>query len=657
MLEEIRAQSSPMQLNINHLPFPGMLIDKQSGYLISANAAWNTIFNWDLNLLPSVSIFDIENDFNTGNLFSLIRSVLDSRIHQLEYLHPEHQRHFDLSITQIDELPQALVTLNDVTQIRLLREEIKQLNNKLRSNTVDLTRTRKLLKETEERFYHLFDHSMEGIALIDMQTEQLFRANSSLAKMLGYTRDELKRPKVQEKIGREKGKLFAAIYHQVISRKSGTKQSDLLLKRKNGEKCFVKLHASIAILHEQKYLMLVLRDSTAEVNERKRLKTSTLRFQKALKFKTDLLANMSHEIRTPLNSVMGMINFLLDTELDNEQLQYAESIRKSSDGLLMILNDILDLSNLESGNIELKPITVNPSKIVTKACSIYEPLAKRKGLDFTHVLGSDLPELVKADENRLAQIMNNLLNNALKFTKSGHISVSISKLSQSKNNGFFQVVIADTGQGITEENQQYLFNKFDETDSGTNYKKVGSGLGLTVCSELVGLMRGKIKVESELEMGSKFTFTFEAEIIEAPKKTIRVNPPIPKFSVDNFKINSHALVVEDVPLNQMVAKLMLENFGCTVELANNGQEAVDMYTSGKFDYIFMDIQMPVMDGIAATKILRKKFKNNLPPIIGLSANAMEGDAEKYMGMGLDDYISKPVKKELLAEKLHRWQQP
>jgi PAS domain S-box-containing protein len=364
--------------------------------------------------------------------------------------------------------------------------------------------------------------------------------------------------------------------------------------------------------------------------------------------KQQFLANMSHEIRTPMTGIMGMLSLLMRTSLDEMQSEYVKSIRISSENLLNIINDVLDLSKIEAGKMELKPTSVNLEKLCNHFTELFSADAKVKSIDFICSVCNSLPPFILVDETRLRQIINNLLSNAFKFTDEGSVSISF-RLNE-KHDDYISILceVTDTGVGITKKNQNKIFNKYTQLESSYTLPFEGTGLGLAICKELTRLMGGQIQVQSKIGEGSVFSFTFKAGYDLASK-------PLNKISENSFppKLDLKVLLVEDRPLNRKVARLMLENAGCIVEEATNGEEAITIFSPGRYNVILMDIQMPVMDGITALHNLKKLY-TNIPPVIGISANAMEGDHEKFIALGMDDYIAKPFKFETIYELLVKW---
>lgn len=361
-------------------------------------------------------------------------------------------------------------------------------------------------------------------------------------------------------------------------------------------------------------------------------------------FKDQFLANMSHEIRTPLNGIIGMLDvYFASHQLTNKQKEQLSIVKTSSDSLLRIINDILDLSKLQAGKMNISPVNSSVENLVHSIKKLFQPLAEKKGLLLDVKIEENVPGVVLIDKNRVTQIINNLVSNAIKFTINGGVNINI-KVNADNN---LEISVTDTGLGIKEEDIPNIFKEFGQVEETNKKRTDGTGLGLSISSKLVKLMGGEIGVQSEIGKGSKFWFTLNFEVGESITENTIYKPK--KEQEVKLKI----LVSEDKPINQKVIKLMLNKLGHESVMASNGLQCLAIYPEHEFDLIFMDIQMPEMNGVEAVKILRRDF-TNLPPIIGLSANSMEGDAEKYIKQGFDDYLTKPLTMNSLVEKLNKF---
>lgn len=389
--------------------------------------------------------------------------------------------------------------------------------------------------------------------------------------------------------------------------------------------------------------------------------------ENANRAKSTFLAQMSHEIRTPMNGVLGMVELLFDTELTTRQQQCIQTIGTSGKALLNIINDILDFSKIEAGRLELEKINFNLRDIIDETMHLLSEQVRERNLALGCYLDSDLPVFVNGDPGRLRQILMNLLSNAVKFTRHGKIVIRVNLKNQDENSLTLYFSVEDSGIGISTEKQKAIFNAFSQADETTTRKFGGTGLGLTISRQLVELMEGEIGVESEENRGSKFYFTAkfgrsksELSIIENSRNSnLKASENTLKTGTDQplQKFNARALVAEDNPTNQIVAQGMLEVTGLTVDMVENGVEAVKAIERNNiYDIIFMDCQMPVMDGYEATEKIRKIMKQSGRdiPIIALTANAMKGDREKCITAGMNDYLPKPFDKSQLIDILKQW---
>jgi PAS domain S-box-containing protein len=367
--------------------------------------------------------------------------------------------------------------------------------------------------------------------------------------------------------------------------------------------------------------------------------------EKSAQMKQQFLSNMSHEMRTPMNGIIGMAGLLEKSDLNDIQRDYLNTIQESSNTLLALINDILDLARFESGKMPIVYQNVSIRDFEQKIVNLFKQTAIEKGLGFHVDFSDDLPGNIVTDEKRLTQIIINLLGNALKFTHSGSISVKAELIGKKGNMRIIKFMVEDTGIGIDRDYITSIFDEFAQLDNSKTRQYEGSGLGLAISKKIVDLLGGEIGVDSEKGKGSNFWFTIKAEESEMGKF---IHKEIKKG--DYPPLGLKVLMVEDKIINRKVANLILKNMGCFVETAENGLIGIDKVMNNHFDVILMDIQMPVMDGITAVKTIRKSKKKQ-PHIIGLSAEAMEGDAEKYIQLGMDDYLTKPLVPDLLYEKL------
>jgi PAS domain S-box-containing protein len=514
------------------------------------------------------------------------------------------------------------------------------------------------LHSAAHQYQLLFEHNPQPMLAYDHETMRIVAVSNAMTAAYGYTREELLAMTVRDLTpaadleelntyvaaagGRLRGLVSRTWRHRY---KDGTlidvevTSDDLVF---DGRSCRVVLCLNVTERNRAVAELAIARDHAI----------------RASNVKSAFLANVSHEIRTPMNGVIGMNDLLLDTDLDDEQRSYAQQVARSGEQMMAIINDVLDLSRIESGHFELDIADFDMREVIEQACTAAQLHADAKGLALEFEVSGDVPACTRGDSTRIRQVLMNLVSNAVKFTAEGSVAVHVEGATLPGGDVRIRFEVTDTGIGVDPEALERLFQPFEQADVSTTRHFGGTGLGLAIARELVERMGGTIGAASEPGGGS--TFWFELDLGAAGVGSTEPAGLRPLAAPVVAQPDSPAplvLIAEDNPVNQVVAVHQLERCGCRTRVAGDGAATLEALAEGHFDAVLMDCQMPGIDGYEATAELRRRERAaGAPrtPVIAMTASAMKGDIERCLAAGMDDYVSKPMRHQVLMETLRRW---
>ncbi|MCC7439503.1 MAG: PAS domain S-box protein [Armatimonadetes bacterium] len=519
------------------------------------------------------------------------------------------------------------------------------------------------LRESEALFHTAFDSAPIGMALVSIEGHWL-QVNRALCQIVGYSEEELLQTNFQSITHTDDLEpQMDLLYRTLIGELPGYQMEKRYI-HKQGYSVWTQLSVSIVRDPQSKplYFISQIQDITAQRQTLTELAEARDAALESTRLKSQFLANMSHEIRTPMNGIIGMADLLMTTRLEPEQRQFASTIQASALDLLTILNDILDFSKIEAGKVSFENIPFSLRGALTAITQLLWPRANAKGIHLAFSIAPDVPDRLMGDPVRLRQVLNNLLNNAIKFTAFGEVVVRV-MMAEEQPPGAVTVrfQVSDTGIGISSNVLPQLFTPFNQADNSTTRKYGGTGLGLAICQQLVELMGGTIGVQSQSGIGSTFWFVLTFPL--ASEAIVEAHHPPPALQYPEreeqalHNASTRILVAEDNPINQRVTVGQLARLGFQADVVSNGVEALDALSRTQYDLVFMDCQMPEMDGYQASREIRRREGSRRTTIIALTAGAMQGVREECLAAGMDDYIAKPVQLEKLQTILDQWVGP
>ncbi|MFN2343168.1 MAG: ABC transporter substrate binding protein, partial [Desulfonatronovibrio sp.] len=506
---------------------------------------------------------------------------------------------------------------------------------------VDITETRQVRLEIE-RFRLAMDGSADSFFLIDLVSMSFVDANRQAWEGLGLTREELLSMGPQDITLQNSREDLEKIFDSVFQANDQSVTIKDFHVRQDGQSFPVEVRLRVFVQDGKHFLIAVARDITERNIVEKELIEAKDQAEAANIAKSQFLANMSHELRTPFNGIMGMMQLLQTTDLNQEQQEYTDTAIVSSKRFTRLLSDILDLSSIQSGNMVVRNASFDVKELMESITGLFSAQARQKSITFEYFIDPGVPTQVVGDVVRVKQVLFNLVGNALKFCDQGEVKIRLCSLSPAKGQDLrIMFSVSDSGAGISEDKLRELFNPFVQADCSYTRQHQGAGLGLTLVKELVCLMNGNICVESKVGLGTTVHVVVPFELPVNKEKETEDTATL----IRDGKKNLDILIAEDDPLNQMFMTSLLKKLGHSVNLAENGREVLDLLQEKNFDCILMDIQMPVMTGIEATKAIRDSTsigaKKDIP-IIAVTAHTQPGDREEFLKAGMDDYIGKPV---------------
>ena len=559
-----------------------------------------------------------------------------------------------------------LLAIKDISEVRRLSVELQLKEKKAWEKQRETEKkASKKIEDSEKRYNMLLTKSPFAIAILKGEKMVVTLANDSIKNMWGKGND-VEGKEFTTILPELKDKEFPVLLNKVYTTGIPFYGNELLAPLlRNGQ----LEQAYFNFVYQPYYeadktisgVTIIAYEVTEQVLAKNALIESkinaehkTLIAEEAVRSKQQFLSNMSHEIRTPMNAIIGFTNVVLKTELNQSQTEYITAIKESGDALIILINDILDIAKVDAGMMSFEKTAFKLSKSISATLHLFEQKMLEKNIALSHNYDPAIPKLLIGDPMRLRQIILNLMSNALKFTSKGKISVNTRLLNEDTESCTIEILVTDTGIGIAQDRLAHIFKNFEQATKAISNSYGGTGLGLAIVKQLVEMQGGTIIAFSEEGKGSSFGFTMN--FMKPNPKEIASATELATIGLDISKESTtkgiKVLVVEDVILNQLLIKIVLLDFGFDIDMADNGQIAVDLLQKNDYDIVLMDLQMPIMNGFETTSYIRNVLNSKIP-IIALTADVTTADVEKCISVGMDDYVSKPIDEKLLYDKIHK----
>lgn len=666
-IQHIEDLSTYYEVILDTVHEPVLILDKNIR-IKSANKSFCKAFHVKEDDCIGVSLYKLSNSqWNIPRLRELLEEIIPKNVRfhnfEVEQDFPGFgvktlllNAHRIIQPSQNEEL--IVLTIIDITDVRMLAIELQSKEKKVLEDKLEQEhRVLKLTEASNKRYNMMLMQSSFAFAILKGEDFTISLANDSMLEMWGKGRNVIGKPLLKVLPELKSGEMPALLNSVFTTGMPFDGYEVLVPLKRNGKLADAYFNFVYQPYYEADETIsgvtVISYEVTAHVLAKNELIEAKSKAEQgrqiaedAVKSKQQFLANMSHEIRTPMNAIVGFTNVVLKTNLDEKQKEYISAVKASGDALIVLINDILDLAKVDAGKMTFEQTPFNLSVSITTMLHLFETKIKEKNIELLKDYDENIPELLLGDSMRLRQILLNLVCNAVKFTSQGQITISIKMLKEDAETVTIEFVLKDTGIGIHQDRLVRIFNDFEQAGRETSSSYGGTGLGLAIVKRLVELQGGTINVSSTIGKGSVFSFVLsftKAPALPVADVTSTVER-LPKVG------NVSVLVAEDVPLNQLLIKIILYDFGFDVDIANNGKIAIEKLAANTYDIVLMDLQMPEMNGFDATTYIRNEMKSQIP-IIALTADVTPVDVKKCVEVGMNDYISKPINEQLLYDKI------